>query len=124
MLIDKEFMAAAEYNFTIEQGTTFTKSFVWKNNSGVAVDLTGYTARMQVRLSVTSEDVLLTASTTNGKLALTPLEGKITLSLSAQDTAGFDWKRGKYDLELEDADGRVTRLLFGLITVSLEVTRD
>ena len=42
-------MAAAQYDILIEQGATFSRTFVWKDSSEVAVDLTGYTARMQIR---------------------------------------------------------------------------
>lgn len=116
-------MSAAEYNFTIEQGTTVIRPFVWKDADGVPVDLTGYTARMQVRPSVSSDEVYLDASSVNGKLQLVPLEGKVTLVLSATETGSFTWRRGRYDMELVDADGIVTRLLFGVIEISREVTR-
>ena len=42
---------AAVYDITIEQGATFRLSLVWKDSSNVPVNLTGYTARMQVRRS-------------------------------------------------------------------------
>lgn len=60
-------MASAEYNFTIEQGTSFNKSFVWKDGTGTPVGLLGYRIRMQVRQSTSAEDVLLEATTENGR---------------------------------------------------------
>jgi hypothetical protein len=116
-------MAAATYDFTIEQGATLLKAITWKDSNGDPVDLTGYVARMQVRPSATSEDVLLDLSTDNGGLQLTPSSGVVTITASAEDTAALDWRKGKYDLELESADGTVTRLLKGVITVSREITR-
>lgn len=116
-------MAAATYDFDIEQGATLLKPIVWKDSSGTPVNLTGYTAKMQVRQSVASPDILLEMSTANSKIQLTPSTGTITLVFSAATTAAIAWKRGKYDLELTSADGTVTRLIEGQISVSQEITR-
>lgn len=116
-------MTAATYDFEIEQGSTLIKPIVWKDSSGVAINLTGYTAKMQVRQSVSSTDILLELSTTNGKIAITPSTGTVTLIFNADTTAAIAWKRGKYDLELTSAGGIVTRLIEGQITVSPEITR-
>lgn len=116
-------MAAATYNFQIEQGATLLKPIVWKDSTGAAVNLTGYTARMQVRQNASAEEVLLELSTANSKISITPLTGTITMIFSAATTAAIDWKRGKYDLELISPDGTVTRLIEGEITVSREITR-
>lgn len=116
-------MAAATYDFEIEQGSTLLKPIVWKDSTGAPVNLTGYTAKMQIRQSVASTDVLLEMSTVNGKISITPLTGTITLIFSAATTAAITWKRGKYDLELTSTDGAVTRLIEGQISVSQEITR-
>lgn len=116
-------MAAASYDFEIEQGATLLKPIVWKDSTGAPVNLSGYTARMQVRQSVASTDVLLEMSTTNGKISIAPSTGTITLIFSATTTAAITWKRGKYDLELTSSDGTVTRLIEGQISVSQEITR-
>ena len=116
-------MAAASYDFEIEQGATLSKSFVWKSSDGVVIPLTSYTARMQIRASVSSPDILLELSTSNGLISITPNEGKITLTVGPTTTAAITWSRGKYDLELTSPAGVVTRLLYGDITISKEVTR-
>lgn len=116
-------MAAATYDFALEQGSTLLKPIVWKDSTGTPVNLTGYSARMQVRQSVASTDILLEMSTANNKISIDPSSGKITLIFSAATTAAITWKRGKYDLELTSADGTVTRLIEGQITVSQEITR-
>jgi len=116
-------VAAAEYNFEIEQGATLVLPFVWQSSDGTPVDLSGYTARMQVRRTVSSPDVLLEATTANNRLQISALAGQVSLVLPASVTEAIDWTRGRYDLELESPDGVVTRLLFGEVTVSKEVTR-
>jgi hypothetical protein len=117
-------MSAATYNFEIEQGTSLNKSVVWKDSNGVAVNLAGYTARMQIRETIDSDLVLLELSTTNGKIVVVPTQGKITLEFDPEDTSGEFWTRGVYDLELTSGSGFVTRLLKGKVTLSKEVTRD
>lgn len=117
---------AATYNFVIERGATFAPApIVWKHGANaLPVDLTGYTARLQVRESVTATDVLLELSTANGGISITPLEGSIALSLSATATAAITWVSGVYDLELTSSTGFVRRLLKGKFKVTQEVTRD
>ena len=117
-------MSAATYNFEIEQGTSLNKPVVWKDSNGVVVNLTGYTARMQIRETIDSDEVLLELSTANGKIVLTPAQGKVTLEFDPEDTSGEFWTRGRYDLELTSGSGFVTRLLKGKVTLSKEVTRD
>ena len=42
-------MAAGIYNFTIEQGTTFQRTFKYKDASGNPLDLSDHDVRMQIR---------------------------------------------------------------------------
>ncbi len=84
------------------------------------VDLTGATARMQIREQVGGA-VLLELTTENGGLAITG-PGTLTRTLSATQTAALTWTDGVYDLEVEYADGTVQRYLQGAVTVSREVT--
>jgi hypothetical protein len=116
-------MPAATYDFEIEQGTTLLKPIQWKDSAGNPVNMTGYTARMQIRKSVSSDEVLLELTTANGKLSIAPSTGTVTMIFSATTTAAITWTRGKYDLEVVSYDGTVTRLIEGEITVSKEITR-
>lgn len=117
-------MSVAQYDFEIIQGATFTQPFVWKDGDGDPVDLTGYAARMQVRKSVQAKDVLLEATTANGRIVIYPLTGTFTLSLPAAVTESLDWLCGRYDIELVASDGFVVRILEGTVSVSREITRD
>lgn len=116
-------MPAAQQDFTIEQGASWGAVLTYKNAAGVPRDLSGYTARMQVRASVAAPDVLLELATENGRIGIEPATGRVELSLDAATTGAIDWRRGVYDLEIEAPDGHVARLLEGRISVSREVTR-
>jgi|SRR6187402_348014 len=128
-------MAAGIYDFTIEQGATHVTTFVWKTQPGscceddgpvedpAPVDITGYTLAMQVRPSPGSETLYFEATSINGMLPIvTPELGQFALHISAEESSGWTWKRGVYDMLMIRADGVVTRLLRGAITVSPEVT--
>jgi hypothetical protein len=117
-------MSAAVYNFELEQGTSLVKSVVWKDSTGTPVPLTGFSARMQVRETIDSDEVLLELSTSNQKIELVPLLGKVTLRFSPLDTSGAYWTKGRYDLELTSPSGTVTRIIKGKISLSKEITRD
>jgi tRNA threonylcarbamoyladenosine modification (KEOPS) complex Pcc1 subunit len=82
--------------------------------SGVAINLVGYTARMQVRSTLESAEALIELTTANGRIALGGSAGTITLTISATDTAALTAGRGVYDLELVSGSGIVTRLLQGV----------
>ncbi len=84
------------------------------------VDLTGATARMQIRAGVGGA-LLLELNTENGGLAITG-PGTLTRTMSAAQTAALTWTEAVYDLEVEYADGTVQRYLQGAVTVSREVT--
>lgn len=116
-------MPASSYDVYIEQGATFNLALVWRDNANALVNLTGYTARMQVRKRITDAVPLLDLNTTNGKITLGGTAGTIAITANAAQTAALTDKQGVYDLELVAADGTVVRLLQGDVTISPEVTR-
>lgn len=85
------------------------------------VSMAGMTARMSIKDKVGGTQ-LLSLTTENDRIALDDVAKTITLHIAAADTALITWKRGVYDLELVSADGTVTGLLSGEVTVSQEVT--
>lgn len=86
-------------------------------------DITGYTARMMLRTSVSSVATLASYTSTGGELVLGTTNGKITLTLTAAVSAALSFDTAVYDLELVSAAGIVTRVASGTITLSKEVTR-
>ena len=111
-----------DYDLCIPQGATFSRVIIWKAD-GDEVNLTGYTARAQIRPTAASATTTLSLTTENSRISLGGVAGTITLSISATDTAAIASGRYVYDLELVSAGGIVTRLLQGVVTVSTNVTR-
>jgi hypothetical protein len=116
----------ASTNITIHQGATWRHVLILKNPDGTPVNLTGCAARMQARTDYAdraSGQPLVELSTANGKIALTPLEGKLTLALTAAETEAIKWRHAVYDVEVTFADSTIRRVLEGRAEVKPEVTR-
>lgn len=116
-------MTAGVYDVTVEQGATFRLEAVYKDSAGAVVDLTGYTARMQIRKKKSSTTTLSDSTTANGEIVITAAAGKVVVEVPAATTALFGDRRAFYDLEIESSTGFVTRLLEGCVTITKEVTR-
>lgn len=116
-------MAAGALDITIEQGATWNLELTWKIG-GTAVNLTGYSARMQVRVDVDDSETILSLTSSGGAgITLGGALGTITLSQTATQTAALATGEYVYDLELQSMGGTVTRLLQGQFAISAEVTR-
>jgi hypothetical protein len=122
-------MNTGAYNISIEQYATYTKTFIWTAGacccagtvgaSPGPVDLTGYTANLQIRPFALSTAILFDASS---DITLGGVLGTILLSIPASVTATFTWFTGVYDLILTDSSGVVTRLLQGSVNIQSGVT--
>lgn len=147
-------MTAAVRDLVIEQGSTFTLGFNWHREGelvdglptpGDPYDLTGCTARMQVRRKQ-GDPVLLTATSIDvpteeparteaieagaGRIKLGGVTGRIDITLTDEDTDLLTAKSAAYDLEIEwppDVDQlrpHVDRLLQGIVTVIPNITQN
>ena len=112
-----------QHNFTLYQGTTLRKKFTWLDANGVAMDLTGYTGRCQLRTSIQDTVAAIDMTTLNGGVLIDGLQGTITLYATDVQTAALDKDTYVYDLEIIDPSTDVSRLVYGTITVVKEVTR-
>ena len=113
---------AGLYNIVADQGATFTRNIMWKDAEGNPVNVTDYTARMQVRQKYTSSSTVLSlVSPTN--ITLGGGAGTIVITASATSMAAVASGEYVYDLEMVASNGVVTRLVQGTFTVRPEVTR-
>lgn len=105
-------------NLTIDQGATFRQVVEWLDESGFPVDLSTYTARMQIRPR--NGPALIDLTTENTRIALSA-EGEITLTLTATETAALP--AGTYYYDLEVAQGSVAyRVIEGAVTINRNIT--
>jgi len=113
---------AGSYDFYIEQGATFSVTFTWRDATGALVDLTDYTAMLQIRQAIEDEDPVVDLSHANG-ITLGGALGTIAVTISASATEELELDQYIYDLKLTDADGVATRLLEGIVYVSRACSR-
>jgi hypothetical protein len=119
-------MAASQYNFAIEQGSSFRMNLIYKDDNGNIINLTNWCARLTW---VTNRNATQVFNTTNldysvYKFTITGNEGKISLLIPAETTNNFEFNTAKYDLELQSPDdlytggGKyTTRILYGVISI-------
>jgi hypothetical protein len=127
-------MTAGRLDLVCEQGATFRRVLTW-TAGGAPVDLSGWTAEMQVRRRHDAAEPEITLSTADGRITLGGSAGTVTLELGAAETSALtadtSGKREAvpaatpyvYDLELTAPDGSVTRLVEGLFKLHAEVTQ-
>ncbi len=127
-------MAAATYDFYIEQGATFRFTMIYGHKDGtldadgnpnvVPYDLTGCKARMQIRQRRGAK-VLISATTTNGGIKIDdPEAGRIVVTITDEATDSLDVTKAKYDLEISYPSGDVVRILEGSVRISPNITQD
>lgn len=113
-------MAAAVYNIVLEQGASWTKTIKISEADKKSKNLTGYTGKAQLRVTPNDTNPLLEISF----VFLEPrTSGKITLSLTASQTATLVTSPVLYDVIITSSSGIVTRILQGTATVSPRITR-
>lgn len=106
----------------MKQGSRFEQPIIVMENN-MPKNLTGYTARMQIREWKDSDTFLAEYTTANNKLTIAPEAGRITIVVPSADTAGYDFGDAFYDLEVVDGDGDATCIMEGRISLIREVTR-
>jgi hypothetical protein len=108
---------AIKANLVIDQGTSFSATIDVTDTSGAVYNLTGYTTAAQMRKNYNSSTAVTFSTSHNG------IFGAITLILSATNTVSLEPGRYLYDVEITSANGTVTRVVEGIVTVTAGMTR-
>lgn len=109
-------MAAGVYNINITRGTNFDVSMTLKNAQNVAINVTNYTFKSEIRRKAsTGVSAEFTITKTNAS------SGIIKLSLTKSQTQSLPNGKLKYDLVANDGT-EVKQYITGTITVSDTVT--
>jgi hypothetical protein len=118
-------MGAGVYNFELEQGADFERVFTYKTAAGVAIDVTGYGARMKIRKSTDSANALLSLGTgATGGITVGTTGGTFTVAITDTKSAALDFDNAVYDFEVVvPVTLKVIRLLKGQVTLVKEATK-
>lgn len=115
-------MPAVNFDFEVEQGTDYNQLYIKKDGNGDPVNLTGYTAHMQVRARP-GAPVLLDMSTENDRIVIDGPTGSVYLVFTEALLANAPWKRGKYQIELRSPAGKKSRLAYGVLSINPELVK-
>lgn len=132
----------ASYDLTGVRGSTFEEDFAYQDEAGAPVDLTGYSAELQVRTldgqyGTTDADTLVMEATTGADARLafvgSPTLGTLRLTISADDMLTFNPENAKsakyaYSLRVFKPAGagqpkQVIPIVRGKLTVQGETIR-
>lgn len=111
---------AAYVELYMDQGANFRNVVNLTDDiTNASINLVSYSVRSQMRRSyysanATANIVCVISDSSNGE---------ITMTMTAANTANIKAGRYLFDLETEDGNGFVTRVLEGIITVTPQVTR-
>jgi len=108
---------AANDTLYVDAGATFTRQYVYTNTDGSVFDLTGYTARAQVRTDYTAATATIDTNPT-----IDVGTGTISLTFTATETGLLTNTQYVWALELTKSP-TVIRLVEGQVVVSLEVVK-
>ncbi|MFA5394409.1 MAG: hypothetical protein WC346_00135 [Methanogenium sp.] len=133
----------ANIDITIVEGGTFDKTFQWKTGDpAVAVDLTGYTAKMQVRAKLKDASPLIDIESSEDPWEADVKSGiffyddeydpddagKWRIYITDEDAADICSAHkditGVYDCFLYNPDGEAVLQLYGVATLVAAVTRE
>lgn len=112
---------AATFDFELEQGATKRIHLTLKDSQGALVDLTGYTALMQIRKNENSKVVIVSLTELDG-LTLGGVAGTIVITFSKTLTSSLNFNEAKYDLKI-DSGSEEKRLLEGKVTLDKQISR-
>jgi hypothetical protein len=106
-------------NLTIDQGSEFFSVVSVEGSNGLPYDLTGHTARGQIRKTYTSLTSYSFTVTINN-----PVQGDIEIALDNTVTSSMKAGRYVYDIEItETVTGDRTRVVEGQVEITPGVSR-
>ena len=112
------------------QGKTFRAVMRFTDSNENIIDLTDYTARIEIRDTLPTVDsvaddanVIFALTTENGGIDIDPLLGKVSLFIAKEDTADFPVASYFWELELISGNGETPYIMApSAFSVLAEVT--
>ena len=108
---------AIKANLIVDQGADYVTTLTVTDDDGDVIDLTGFTGAAQMRKHYTSVTSYAFTVTINAG------QGTVDLSITANTSNTIPAGRYVYDCELTDSNGKKSRLVEGIVTITPQVTR-
>jgi hypothetical protein len=111
-------MASVQDNFTIDAGGTLIREFIYKDDNGDTIDISGYLARAQVRKSAFRELVFSSVPTIDEETFV------ITMTWTPEQTSLLVDSNYVYGLEIyAEESNDVVVLTRGVLTINQEIVK-
>lgn len=107
-------------DLTIPQRAGYSIDLIYKDVHGVPVDVSTYTARMQIRENFGTSPII--TLTSGSGIVLGASDGRVTVVFTGAQTGGFNFTRALWDLFMTPSGAEPIRLLKGTITLDKSVT--
>jgi hypothetical protein len=109
---------SAQKNFQVDQNTTFRFVVEYKDSQDNPINLTGSSAKMQVRDGTSASKL----ASPLGGIVIDPLLGKITVTMTPTQTNKLFYPKSAYDLILVDSNSNRIKIIEGFLTLNKTVT--
>jgi hypothetical protein len=113
---------AGQKNFEVDQNATFSFVVEYKDENDNAIDLSGASAKMQVRDTKGGAKLAVTLTSPSGGITIDGPNGKLTVKMTPTQTNKIFYPKSSYDLMVIDSNGNKIKLLEGFMTLSRSVT--
>ena len=114
---------AVQKNFEVDQNATFTFEVEYTEEDEVTpIDLTGATAKMQVRDTKGGSKLAFTLTSPSGGITIDGPNGKLTIKITPTQTNKMFYPKSAYDIMVVDSNSNKVKLLEGFMTLSRSVT--
>lgn len=118
-------MPAKRIDIVIEQGAQFSPTYTWTDDNDDPVDLTGYSARMEIRKNKNKRSrKIIRLTDSDGSIVINGSQGEVMPIINASKTDEMSFTWAWYDLELIPPNNSeaVKRLAKGRVELDKSVT--
>ena len=113
---------AVQKNWEVDQNTTFKFQIQYTEDDEITpIDLTGATAKMQVRDTKGGSKLAFSLTSPTG-ISINGPTGTLTITVTPTQTNKLFYPKSSYDIMVVDSNGKKIKLLEGFLTLSRSVT--
>jgi len=109
-------------NFEVDQNTTFSFVVEYIDSNNLPINLSGATAKMQVRDTKGGSKLSFTLTSPFDGIVIDGPLGKVTCTMAPAQTNKLFYPKSSYDIMITDSNNTKTKLLEGFLTLSRSVT--
>jgi hypothetical protein len=114
---------AVQKNFEVDQNATFMFQVQYTLEDEITpIDITGATAKMQVRDTKGGTKLAFTLTSPSGGITIDGPSGMLNVKITPTQTNKLFYPKSSYDIMVVDSNGNKIKLLEGFITLSRSVT--